>query len=141
MPDETATPDKFDPTDIGEALKRQYGEEGAFHLVNRLRSGGELAPSEREAVSGIPAGSESVVDRYLEGSMSGAPFALAAGPYEAAKGAIGAIAPTGSGFETTAATSKPSLANVKAAFKGARSSGRLIPKTVSSFLAGLLGGN
>lgn len=129
----------------GERLKQRYGEEGAFFLIDRLRTQGlgGLSPEERVAVADIPPERLSEVDRYLEGGMGGAPFAIMAAPYEALKPAIGAVAPKGSGFESGPATSPSSLGNVSAAFKGAVAGGRLLPKSITaplaSFVAGLLG--
>ena len=141
----SSTAPQRDP--LVDALIDQYGEEGAYYLIGRARTGEKLQPSEQRDLRGI----DDLVsaDRELEGSLSGLgviPAALAyeymlkpVSKYSAGSDVfdINTILPEGYKYQE-GVTSPSRFENVAAATRGAFAGGRVLPKTIEDMIYGLV---
>lgn len=134
-------------SEAADALRQKYGEEGAFSLIDRMRTGGRIAPSEQPDLQGLDLPR---IDRELEGGMTGIAAIPAAAAYEyllkpAVKFSAQASQIPGSPMPDInpllpeafryqeGVTSPSSWGNIAAAAHGALSTGRIIPKAISDF--------
>jgi len=120
-----------------ERLISKYGEDGAFSLIDRARTGGRVAESERADLVGMDLPQ---ADREVEGGMTGLSVVPAAIGYEyglkpAARAipALNSILPESFQYQE-GVTSDPSWGNVQAATRGALASGRVLPKAAEDWL-------